>query len=298
MHKHNALAKGDLIFIVSPAKSIEAHHISHAKKIMEDWGYKVEISKHASNRRNYFSGSDNERLSDLQKALDDSKVKAIVCARGGYGSVRILDELNWSGFKTHPKWLVGFSDITVFHLRCAILGIMSLHATMPLNFASNSKEALSTLDAALSGKKFEINAPSSSFNKEGMASGKLIGGNLSIIFSLLGTKDRFDFEKGILFLEDLSEQLYHIDRMFFALKKAGIFNKINGLIIGGMTDLKDTTPSFGMTYEEIILEKMEGIAIPICFNFPSGHIDDNRAMILGAPVEIEVNSIGVKLRYV
>lgn len=298
MYKPNALAKGDLIFIVSPAKSIEAQHISHAKKTMEDWGYKVEISKHASNRRNYFSGSDNERLSDLQKALDDSKVKAIVCARGGYGSVRILDELNWSGFKTHPKWLVGFSDITVFHLRCAILGIMSLHATMPLNFASNSKEALSTLDAALSGKQFEINAPSSSFNKAGLASGKLIGGNLSIIFSLLGTQDRFDFEKGILFLEDLSEQLYHLDRMFFTLKKAGIFNKINGLIIGGMTDLKDTTPSFGMTYEEIILEKMKGIAVPICFNFPSGHIDDNRAMILGAPVEFNVNSYGATLRYV
>jgi muramoyltetrapeptide carboxypeptidase len=265
---------------------------------MEDWGYKVEISKHASNRYNYFSGSDNERLSDLQKVLDDPKVKAIVCARGGYGSVRILDQLNWSEFKTHPKWIVGFSDITVFHLRCAILGIMSLHATMPLNFSSNSKEALSTLDAALSGKKFEINAPPSSLNKEGVASGKLIGGNLSIIFSLLGTQERFEFEEGILFLEDLSEQLYHLDRMFFALKKAGVFNKINGLIVGGMTNLKDTTPSFGMTYEEIILEKMEGIAIPICFNFPSGHIDDNRAMILGAPVEIEVNSIGVKLRYV
>jgi muramoyltetrapeptide carboxypeptidase len=175
---------------------------------------------------------------------------------------------------------------------------MSLHATMPLNFSSNSKEALSTLDAALSGKKFEINAPPSSLNKEGLASGKLIGGNLSIIFSLLGTQERFEFEEGILFLEDLSEQLYHLDRMFFALKKAGVFNKINGLIVGGMTNLKDTTPSFGMTYEEIILEKMEGIAIPICFNFPSGHIDDNRAMILGAPVEIEVNSIGVKLRYI
>ena len=298
MHKPNDLSEGDLVYIVSPAKSIEAQHINHAKKTLEDWGYKVEISKHASNRCNYFSGSDNERLSDFQKVLDDPKVKAIVCARGGYGSVRILDQLNWSGFKMHPKWIVGFSDITVFHLRCAILGIMSLHATMPLNFSSNSKEALSTLDAALSGKKFEINAPPSSLNKEGLASGKLIGGNLSIIFSLLGTQERFEFEEGILFLEDLSEQLYHLDRMFFALKKAGAFNKINGLIVGGMTDLKDTTPSFGMTYEEIILEKMEGIAIPICFNFPSGHIDDNRAMILGAPVEIEVNSIGVKLRYI
>jgi muramoyltetrapeptide carboxypeptidase len=298
MHKPNDLSEGDLVYIVSPAKSIEAQHINHAKKTLEDWGYKVEISKYASNRCNYFSGSDNERLSDLQKVLDDPKVKAIVCARGGYGSVRILDQLNWSGFKMHPKWIVGFSDITVFHLRCAILGIMSLHATMPLNFSSNSKEALSTLDAALSGKKFEINAPPSSLNKEGLASGKLIGGNLSIIFSLLGTQERFEFEEGILFLEDLSEQLYHLDRMFLALKKAGAFNKINGLIVGGMTDLKDTTPSFGMTYEEIILEKMEGIAIPICFNFPSGHIDDNRAMILGAPVELEVNSIGVKLRYI
>ncbi|MDG1735405.1 MAG: LD-carboxypeptidase [Crocinitomicaceae bacterium] len=298
MLKPKNLVRGDLIYVVAPAKNIEVGHIEFCKKFFEDLGFLVEVGLHTLNTYNYFSGTDEERLTDFQLALDHPKAKAIVCARGGYGAVRILDELNWDQFKQKPKWLVGFSDITVFHLRCSVLKIMSLHATMPLNFSSNSKAALLTLNAALLGESFEINAPTTPFNREGISSGKLIGGNLSIIFSLIGTSDTFDFEGAILFLEDLSEQHYHIDRMLIAFKKAGVFDKINGLIIGGMTDLKDTTPSFGMTYEEIIIEKMEGINVPRCFDFPTGHIDDNRAMIIGADVELDVNAQGATLRYV
>lgn len=298
MLKPKNLAKGDLIYVVAPAKTIEARHIEFCKKFFEDHGFLVEVGAHTLNTHNYFSGSDKERLADFQLALDHPKAMAIICARGGYGAARIVDGLNWDQFEEKPKWLVGFSDITVFHLRCSVLKIMSLHATMPLNFSSNSKAALITLNAALLGESFEINVPTTLYNRKGISSGKLIGGNLSVIFSLIGTSDTFGFEGAILFLEDLSEQLYHIDRMLITFKKAGVFDKINGLIIGGMTDIKDTTPSFGMTYEEIIIEKMEGVNVPICFDFPTGHIDDNRAMIIGADVELDVNAKGATLRYV
>ena len=184
------------------------------------------------------------------------------------------------------------------HHRTQRLSIMSMHATMPLNFVINSTDALETFRAALFGESFSIETPAYSFNNTGTAKGRLVGGNLSIIYSLLGTADVYNFKDSVLFLEDLSEQLYHIDRMLFALKKAGVFDEIKGLVIGGMTDLKDTSPSFGMTYEDSILEKVKDKNIPICFNFPTGHIEDNRAMIIGAMVELEVNDQGGKLYYI
>lgn len=292
------LIKGDLIYILSPAKSVEATHVEHAKETFEAWGFKVEISPNCTGRHAYFSGTDAERTSDLQIALDRSDIKAIVCARGGYGAVRIVDKLNWEQFEKTPKWLVGFSDITVFHHRIHQLGAMSIHATMPLNFQNNSSAALHTLRSAMIGEPFEITIPSSNANIKGATKGRLVGGNLSILYSLLGTKDCFDFDNTILFIEDLCEQYYHIDRMLFALKKAGVFHKINGLIIGGMTDLKDTSPSFGMSLKEIIFEKVERNDLVVCFDFPSGHIDDNRAMLLGANVKLEINEKESRLCYV
>lgn len=284
------LIKGDLIYILSPAKSVEATHVEHAKETFEAWGFKVEISPNCTGRHAYFSGTDAERASDLQIALDRSDIKAIVCARGGYGAIRIVDKLNWEQFENTPKWLVGFSDITVFHHRIHQLGAMSIHATMPLNFQNNSSAALHTLRLAMIGEPFEIKIPTTISSRKGSAKGRLVGGNLSILYSLLGTKDCFDFENTILFIEDLCEQYYHIDRMLFALKKAGVFQKINGLIIGGMTDLKDTSPSFGMSLKEIIYEKIESNDLVVCFDFPSGHIDDNQAMIMGAEVELNVSN--------
>lgn len=284
------LIKGDLIYILSPAKSIEATHVAHAKETFEAWGFKVEISPNCTGRYAYFSGTDSERASDLQIAINREDIKAIVCARGGYGAIRILDQLNWDHFQKTPKWLVGFSDITVFHHRIHQLGAMSIHATMPLNFQNNSSAALHTLRLAMIGEPFEIKIPTTISSRKGSAKGRLVGGNLSILYSLLGTKDCFDFENTILFIEDLCEQYYHIDRMLFALKKAGVFQKINGLIIGGMTDLKDTSPSFGMSLKEIIYEKIESNDLVVCFDFPSGHIDDNQAMIMGAEVELNVSN--------
>ena len=292
------LQAGDLVYITAPAKAIEHEFVIFSQELLEQKGYKVLISEHCLGQHNYFSGTDEERLADFQYGLDHPEVKAIICARGGYGCVRIVDRIQWAGFIREPKWIVGFSDVTVFHQRIQRFGIQSIHGTMPLNFKTNSSEALDSLFAALKGKNEPIEFPSTSNNKQGQAIGKLVGGNLSILYSLLGTDDQLDFTDSILFIEDLSEQLYHIDRMFFALAKANVLNKIKGLVIGGMTDMKDTTIPFGRTLEEIILDHFHYRNIPICFNFPSGHIDDNRAIVLGATYELNVNEKSTLLKHI
>jgi muramoyltetrapeptide carboxypeptidase len=289
------LKKGDLIYITAPAKAIDETPVFYTRDFFIKQGFRVEISKHCFGQYNYFSGTDEERMTDLQYGIDHPEVKAILCARGGYGCVRILDGIRWANMLREPKWLIGFSDITVFHHRLYNLGVQAIHGTMSLNFEKNSPETFETLLAALTGKSYQIKSPNNSNNKQGTVSGKLIGGNLSIVYSLIGTDDAYDFEDGILFLEDLAEHYYHLDRMFFALKKCGALDKIKGLVIGGMTELEDTTIPFGMTVEEIVLQHFTFKKIPICFDFPAGHIDDNRALIFGKEVQMIVDENGGSL---
>lgn len=291
------LKEGDLIYITAPAKAIECHLIENAKKYLIEKGFRVKVGKHCCDQYNYFSGSLAQRASDFQEGIDNSEIKAIICARGGYGSVQIIDHLQWAAFLKEPKWIVGFSDITYFHQKIAKFGLKSIHGTMPLNFEENSLPALDTLINSMKGDLPEFRIESNPLNKTGKAQGKLIGGNLSIIYANIGTDDQPSYENSIMFIEDLSEQLYHIDRMFNALRKSGILSKIKGLIIGGMTDLKDTARPFGMTYEEIILSHLKYEKIPICFNFPAGHIDDNRSLILGHEIEFEILENKVKIKY-
>jgi muramoyltetrapeptide carboxypeptidase len=282
------LKKGDLIYITSPAKSIEKEHVIFSKKYLESRGFRVKISPHCTEQNNYFSGTDLERRSDFQTGIDDTEVKAILCARGGYGSVRIIDDLQWAAFLRNPKWIIGFSDITYFHNKINGFELPSIHATMSLNFSTNTKEALNTLIYALTGKLDGYKIKSSGYNKLGKAEGIIIGGNLSILYALLGTNNDLDYRNKILFIEDLAENLYAIDRMLYSFQKAGVFDKIKGLIVGGMTDLKDTAKPFGKTYQEIILEKFIYNRIPICFDFPAGHIDNNKAITFGKPVNLVV----------
>ena len=291
------LRSGDLVYITAPAKAIEEEHVLFAKELFEDAGFKVMIGQHCLGRHHYFSGTDEERQADLQFAIDHPEVKAIVCARGGYGCVRIVDRIQWAGMLREPKWMIGFSDVTVFHQRLQRFGISNIHGTMVLNYKTNSSDAINTMMAALKGEDTAISCEPNSYNKKGMASGKLVGGNLSIIYSLLGTDDQIDFTDCILFVEDLAEHLYHIDRMFFALNKAGVLDKIKGLIIGGMTDLEDTDIPFGKTVEEIILDHFTYRNIPIAFGFPAGHISDNRALILGDQCKLEVSAEKTLLSY-
>ena len=293
-----SLKKGDLIYITAPAKSIDEASISFAKNFFETQGFRVEISKHCFGTFNYFSGTDEERAADLQAGIDHPEAKAIVCARGGYGCVRIVDQLQWANMLREPKWLIGFSDITVFHHRLFKLGIQSIHGTMPLNFEKNSPEALQTLVEAMTGTQKPLTWNANANNRIGKANGKLIGGNLSILYSLIATSEAYFFEGNILFLEDLAEHYYHLDRMFFSLRKSGILDRISGLIIGGMTDMEDTNIPFGMTTEEIVLQHFQFRKIPISFDIPSGHINDNRALIVGAEVELIVENALSTLSYV
>lgn len=276
-----SLKKGDAVAIVAPAKAIEKEAIDNATIFLEDLGFKVKLGKHCLGNHNYFSGTDAERISDFQEAIDDEEVKAIICARGGYGCVRIVDRINWVSFLDQPKWIVGFSDVTVFHQRLTNLGVASLHATMPLNFKDNTTEALDSMIQALRGDKFSYSWSSTKSNKTGMAEGEIVGGNLAVLCGLVGTTDMPDYCDKILFLEEVGEHLYALDRMFYQLEKTGIFDQIRGLILGGFTNIKDTEVPFGKTLEEILLAHFQYRNIPIAFNFPAGHIDDNNALKLG-----------------
>jgi len=289
------LQKGDLIYITAPAKAIEKEHLDYAINLLQQEGFRVLLSAHCAGQHHYFSGTDDERRADLQFGLDHPEVKAILCARGGYGCVRIVDNLQWAGMLRDPKWLIGFSDVTVFHQRLQRFGLQSIHGTMVLNFKENSKEAIQTLLKSLSGERYSIPGPAFSLNKIGTASGELTGGNLSILYSLIGTDDQIDYTGKILFIEDLAEHIYHIDRMLYTFKKAGIWEQISGLIVGGMTDLEDTAVPFGKNVEELIMEQFAYRSIPVAFHFPSGHIDDNRALILGRSCQLTVEKNGAML---
>jgi muramoyltetrapeptide carboxypeptidase len=291
------IKRGDLIYITAPAKSIDNESIQRAVNLFESRGYQVLVSEHCTGEHNYFSGTDEERMLDLQCGIDHPEVKAIVCARGGYGCVRIIDLIGWAGMLRNPKWMVGFSDVTVFHSRLQNYGLESIHATMPLNFIDNSQESFDTLFDALEGKAYSITAEKNKYNKPGEIKGKLVGGNLSIIYSLLGTDDRLQFTDNILFIEDLCEYLYHIDRMMSALRKSGALEQISGLIVGGMTEMNDTAVPFGMTVEEIILDHLKFRNIPVSFGLPAGHINDNRALLLGSEAHLIVDAGGSRISF-
>ena len=291
------LIPGDLIYITAPAKISDPKTVLFAKEYLEKNAFKVLVSAHCFGNHHYFSGTEEERFTDLQFGIDHPDVRAILCARGGYGSIRILDRINWANVLLEPKWMIGFSDITVFHHRLQKLGIQSIHATMPISFQRNTDEALLSLLESITGKFTPYVLPPNKSNKIGTATGNLIGGNLSIVYSMLGTNDQYDFDDAILFLEDVGEHYYQVERMIFALSKAGVFEKIRGLIIGGMTELEDTDPPLGRSIEEIILEQLRFSNIPVVFNFPAGHIDDNRALIFGKRTQICVNDNETTVSY-
>lgn len=291
------LKAGDTVAIVSPAKHIDKSCVDYAESLLTEHGFKVEVGDHCLGQQFYFSGTDEERRADFQKALDDPSVNAILCARGGYGSIHIVDLLNWESFVENPKWILGFSDITVFHSRLNLLGVPSIHSSVPLNFKENSAKAIDSLFCALIGEPYRISAPANTYNKSGSVNAEVIGGNLSILHNLLGTNDKVDFKDKILFIEDLCEHLYVLDRMLFAFKKANVFNEISGLIVGGMTEMRDTAPPFGKSIEEIIFDQVSSLNIPVAFGFPAGHISDNQAIIFGKTAAFSVNDSGASLDF-
>ncbi len=292
-----SLRKGDLIYITAPAKSIDASYVYYAENYLLDQGYRVEIAKQCLGEYHYFSGSEAQRAIDFNNAIHNPEVKAILCARGGYGCIQILDQIDWVTLSENPKWVIGFSDVTVFHHRLQHLGIPSIHGSMPLNFEENSKEALNTLMQAVTGNPYTIHAPAHPSNRIGEVDGIIVGGNLSIVYSLLGTKDKTRFDGGILFIEDLAEQRYHLDRMLHSMVKSDATRGLKGLIVGSFTSMKDTDVPYGKDIEDIILEHFGGLNIPIAFGFPAGHIPDNRAIVFGEMARFSVNESGAELSF-
>ncbi len=275
------------IKILSPAKAIEEKHILYAKNYLNKKGFVVEVAKNALGQENYFSGTDEERLKDFQNALDDKTIDIILCSRGGYGSVRLIDQLDFRNLGN--KLIIGYSDITVFHNHLqSNFGKKTIHATAPLNFSENSFDALDSLINVMNGKPNNYSIDSNRLNRIGHAEGEIVGGNLSIIASLLGTNSSIKTNGKILFIEEIGEAVYSIDRMMWSLKKANKLSGLKGLIIGGMTGVKDSEVPFGKTALEVISEAVEEFDFPVCFDFPAGHIPDNRALIFGEKAKLLV----------
>lgn len=286
------LKAGDAVGIVAPSRKISEQELLPALKILENWGLKVKTGRNIYASSNQFAGNDSIRASDFQSMLDDKSVKAIFCARGGYGALRIVDRLNFSKLAKHPKWIVGYSDVTVFHSHIAKhTGVETLHATMPVNFEKDA-DSLKKLKAALFGGPVSYTIAPHPLNRKGENSGKLAGGNLSLLFALASTPSDLDFNGKILFLEDLDEYLYHVDRMMQQLKRAGKLASLKGLIVGSFTEMKDNAVPFGKSAEEIIAEAVRDYDYPVCFGFPAGHGKKNYPLFMGGKVELKVSSKG------
>ena len=290
------LKKGDTIAIIATARKVSKEEIQPAVAFFESYGLSVLLGKNLFQSNNQYAGNDLQRTEDLQWALNDKNSKAIIIARGGYGSVRLIESIDFTEFIKNPKWLVGYSDVTVLHNAIHNIGVATLHATMPLNFSKN-KEATKSMIDGLFGNLNEIQAEENYSNVSGIAKGQLIGGNLSLLYSLSGTQFDIDTTDKILFIEDLDEYLYHIDRMMMQLKLSGKLKKLKGLIVGGMTDMKDNAIPFGKFPEEIILDAVKEYNYPVCFDFPAGHIDKNLALYFGKEVELNVNNEGATLKF-
>lgn len=283
------LSKGSKIAIVATARKISENEISDAVHYLRDMGFVPVYDERLFETCRQFAGNDVHRAAVLQEYLDDDEIDAILCARGGYGTVRIIDNVDFGAFANKPKWIIGYSDVTVLHTKIQSLGYQSIHATMPVNFKENTSLSWQSMMQILTGDNLCYEVGNNELNKKGYVEGELVGGNLSVLYSLLGSDIFPDTDGKILFIEDLDEYLYHIDRMMMALRRAGKFKGLAGLVVGGLTRMHDNDVPFGMTVEEIVAEKMKNIDIPVCFGMPFGHLDDNRALVLGAKYSLSVD---------
>ena len=292
------LKAGDKIGILAPAGFISEEEVKCSIKIFNDWDLDVELGKNIFKKKNNLAGNDRQRKEDFQAFINRKDIKAIICARGGYGSIRIINDINFENFRENSKWIVGYSDITIFHsylqkkLHCE-----SIHAIMPRNFKRYDlrSKPLNSLKNALFGNYIEYTVRSHELNRAGSEEGILVGGNLSVLFSLQGTNLEIDTKGKILFIEDVNEYLYHVDRMITNLKLSGKLNNLKGLIVGGMSRMKDSPVAFGETACEIINRAVSEFSYPVIYDFPAGHTKSNMALILGKKVRMSVDKITSKV---
>jgi muramoyltetrapeptide carboxypeptidase len=287
------LKAGDTVAIVAPSGILNNRdkEVNQAKELLNSWGLNVVVGDFVFNKANHFAGTDNERAEDFQKALDNPNIKAIWCARGGYGTVRMIDKLDYTKYKENPKWIIGYSDITAIHNQLNIEGSESIHAMMCTSLTddlSEIEETLETFKCALFGKSLNYTIEGSSYNKTGTVTAPLVGGNLTLLHTMLGSKTSIDTSGKILFIEEIGEYKYHIDRMLQSLKRAGYFENLKGLIVGDMSKMRKNTTPWGTSIEQLILDAVAEYDFPILFGFPAGHEDDNRALILGRTIKMTV----------
>ncbi|MGL5888296.1 MAG: S66 peptidase family protein [Bacteroidia bacterium] len=286
------LKTGDKIALAAPARKIGRREVETAAAMLRSAGFEVVYSEQLFGEDHQFSGSDAQRAADMQHWISDKDVRCIMSARGGYGTMRIADMLDFSAMHTHPKWIAGYSDVTVLHSHLNKLGIATLHCTMPINFEQNA-ESVQTMCDALTGCALEYISENKTTvaGRAGTADAEITGGNLSLLYALKGSISEADTSGKILFIEDLDEYLYHIDRMVLSLKRAGIFSNLAGLIVGGMSDMKDNTVPFGQTAEEIIRNAVAEYNYPVVYGFPAGHEARNLALRLGTRAKLETDGV-------
>ncbi|WP_073218436.1 S66 peptidase family protein [Aequorivita viscosa] len=293
----NTLQKGDTVAIVSTARKITKEELKPALELLKSWGLKSVLGKTIGAEENQFAGSDELRAADFQEMMDDPNINAIWCARGGYGTVRIIDKLDFSSFTKNPKWIIGYSDVTVLHSHIHNLGVETLHAQMCLEIENKTEKSRESIRKVIFGEDYLISFSVDAYKEAcgdtlqentrlGFIKGEIIGGNLSVLYSLVGSPSEMKTEGKILFIEDLDEMLYHIDRMMMNLKRSGYLKNLKAIIIGGMTQMKDNKVYFGKTAEETILDLVKEYNYPVILNFPAGHILDNRGLILGREVKL------------
>ena len=294
----NFLKKGDIIEILAPAKFISEKDISFAKSFLEELGYQVYIDKSNFISDGVFAGTKSDRTERLQKSLDNKNIKAILFARGGYGALQIIDDLNFTKFVRNPKWLIGYSDITT--IICHIqqnFKIQSIHAPMAYNFNFTDKRYLKMLARVLEGKRESVKIKSSNYDTTGIVEGEVIGGNLSILYSLVGSRSLTNLQNQILFIEEVDEYLYHFERMLISLDRCGFLSNISGIIVGQMTSMHDNEIGFGKELNQIVFDITEKYNYPKCFDFPLGHIKENTPIVVGSKVRLSVAKDYTTLSY-
>ena len=296
------LKKGDRVAIVAPSGILKGRQaaIEKAQELLESWGLVPVLGSNLFTQKNHFAGKDVERLSDLQWALDNTDIRAIWCARGGYGSMRIVDDLNFEGFQKSPKWLIGYSDITVLHNALQNLGYESIHGMMAVNMEEGIEPistSIKTLKASLFGTLSSYSIAPHRLNQKGKAKGVLVGGNLTLLTAQLGSDTALNTQGKILFIEEIGEYKYHIDRMLQSMKRAGYFEHCSGVLVGDMTQIKANTPPWGSSVEQLIVDVLKDYDFPIAFGIPSGHELENRALIFGRNITLNISPSETKMNF-
>lgn len=292
------LKKGDRIAITCPAKKLP-NPMDAAISLLQSWGLEVVMGETVNASYHQFAGDDQLRARDMQRFIDDNSIKAIIAARGGYGTIRMIDQVDFSNLALNPKWLVGFSDITLLHSHLySNYGLQSIHGQMPVNITDASSKSLQTLRKALFGEALTYHFKSHSLNRAGKVTAPVIGGNLSLLISALGSVSDMDYAGKILFIEDVGEYYYSIDRMLYTLKRAGKLSQLAGLMVGAFSDMKDNDIPFGFNVSQIVMNLVSEYQYPVCFDFPAGHIPDNHAIILGRDMELNITEHNVSASYI